>query len=198
VTEPVEKVTGRAMPLRRSDVDTDQIIPAVWLKNISRTGFGAGLFSAWRDDPDFVLNQPRFGQASILLAGRNFGSGSSREHAVWALAESGFYAVISAGFADIFKANCSKNGVPAVELSQAAVERLMDAVEADPSIEITIDVKERTVSCTAAGVEESFELDDFTQWRLLNGLDDISLTLQREQAISRYEATRPGWRPAIV
>jgi 3-isopropylmalate/(R)-2-methylmalate dehydratase small subunit len=186
------------MPLRRSDVDTDQIIPAVWLKNISRTGFGAGLFSAWRDDPDFVLNQPRFGQASILLAGRNFGSGSSREHAVWALAESGFYAVISAGFADIFKANCSKNGVPAVELSQAAVERLMDAVEADPSIEITIDVKERTVSCTAAGVEESFELDDFTQWRLLNGLDDISLTLQREQAISRYEATRPGWRPAIV
>jgi 3-isopropylmalate/(R)-2-methylmalate dehydratase small subunit len=196
--EPVETITGRAMPLRRSDVDTDQIIPAVWLKNVGRTGFAAGLFSAWRDDPEFVLNQPRFKNACILLTGPNFGSGSSREHAVWALAESGFYAVISSRFADIFKANCFKNGMLAVELSPDAVGSLMDAVEADTSVEITIDVKEKRVSCPAAGVEESFELDDFTQWRLLNGLDDISLTLQRGDAISRYEASRPGWRPAIA
>lgn len=196
--EPVEKITGRAMPLRRSDVDTDQIIPAVWLKNVGRTGFAAGLFSAWRDDPEFVLNQPRFKNACILLTGPNFGSGSSREHAVWALAESGFYAVISSRFADIFKANCFKNGMLAVELSPDAVGSLMDAVEADTSVEITIDVKEKRVSCPAAGVEESFKLDDFTQWRLLNGLDDISLTLQRGDAISRYEASRPGWRPAIA
>ncbi|HEX2258598.1 MAG TPA: 3-isopropylmalate dehydratase small subunit [Actinomycetota bacterium] len=196
--EPVETITGRAMPLRRSDVDTDQIIPAVWLKNVGRTGFAAGLFSAWREDPEFVLNQPRFKNACILLTGPNFGSGSSREHAVWALAESGFYAVISSRFADIFKANCFKNGMLAVELSPDAVGRLMDAVEADTSVEITLDVKEKRVSCPAAGVEESFELDDFTQWRLLNGLDDISLTLQRGDAISRYEASRPGWRPAIA
>lgn len=196
--EPVETITGRAMPLRRSDVDTDQIIPAVWLKNVGRTGFAAGLFSAWREDPEFVLNQPRFKNACILLTGPNFGSGSSREHAVWALAESGFYAVISSRFADIFKANCFKNGMLAVELSPDAVGSLMDAVEADTSVEITIDVKEKRVSCPAAGVEESFELDDFTQWRLLNGLDDISLTLQRGDAISRYEASRPGWRPAIA
>jgi 3-isopropylmalate/(R)-2-methylmalate dehydratase small subunit len=196
--EPVETITGRAMPLRRSDVDTDQIIPAVWLKNVGRTGFAAGLFSAWREDPEFVLNQPRFKNACILLTGPNFGSGSSREHAVWALAESGFYAVISSRFADIFKANCFKNGMLAVELSPDAVGSLMDAVEADTSVEITIDVKEKRVSCPAAGVEESFELDDFTQWRLLNGLDDIGLTLQRGDAISRYEASRPGWRPAIA
>ncbi len=196
--EPVQTITGRAMPLRRSDVDTDQIIPAVWLKNVGRTGFAAGLFSAWREDPEFVLNQPRFKNACILLTGPNFGSGSSREHAVWALAESGFYAVISSRFADIFKANCFKNGMLAVELSPDAVGSLMDAVEADTSVEITIDVKEKRVSCPAAGVEESFELDDFTQWRLLNGLDDISLTLQRGDAISRYEASRPGWRPAIA
>jgi 3-isopropylmalate/(R)-2-methylmalate dehydratase small subunit len=196
--EPVETITGRAMPLRRSDVDTDQIIPAVWLKNVGRTGFAAGLFSAWREDPEFVLNQPRFMNACILLTGPNFGSGSSREHAVWALAESGFYAVISSRFADIFKANCFKNGILAVELSPDAVGSLMDAVEADTSVEITIDVKEKRVSCPAGGVEESFELDDFTQWRLLNGLDDISLTLQRGDAISRYEASRPGWRPAIA
>jgi 3-isopropylmalate/(R)-2-methylmalate dehydratase small subunit len=194
----VERVTGRAMPLRRSDVDTDQIIPAVWLKNVGRTGFAAGLFSAWREDPEFVLNQPRFSEASILLTGPNFGCGSSREHAVWALAESGFHAVISPGFADIFKANCFKNGMVAAELPGDAVRRLMDAVEADPSIEVTIDVSKKRVSSPAAGVEESFELDDFTQWRLLNGLDDISLTLHREAAISRYEASRPGWRPAIV
>ena len=186
------------MPLRRSDVDTDQIIPAVWLKNVGRTGFAAGLFSAWREDPEFVLNQPRFKNACILLTGPNFGSGSSREHAVWALGESGFYAVISSRFADIFKANCFKNGMLAVELTPDAVGRLMDAVEADTSVEITIDVKEKRVSCPAAAVEESFDLDDFTQWRLLNGLDDISLTLQRADAISRYEASRPGWRPAIV
>jgi 3-isopropylmalate/(R)-2-methylmalate dehydratase small subunit len=196
--EPVERITGRAVPLRRSDVDTDQIIPAVWLKNVGRTGFAAGLFSAWREDPDFVLNQPQFKRACILVTGPNFGSGSSREHAVWALAESGFYAVISSSLADIFKANCSKNGILAVELSGDAVARLMDAVEVDPSIEITVDVNEKRVSCSAAGLEETFELDDFTQWRLLNGLDDISLTLQREEAISRYEAARPGWRPAIV
>jgi 3-isopropylmalate/(R)-2-methylmalate dehydratase small subunit len=194
----VERITGRAMPLRRSDVDTDQIIPAVWLKNVGRTGFAAGLFSAWREDPEFVLNQPRFSKASILLTGPNFGCGSSREHAVWALAESGFRAVISAGFADIFRANCFKNGMVAAELTGDAVRRLMDAVEANPSIEITIDVRKKRVSSPAAGVEESIELDDFTQWRLLNGLDDISLTLQREAAISRYEASRPGWRPAIV
>ena len=184
--------------MRRSDVDTDQIIPAVWLKNIGRTGFAAGLFAAWREHPDFVLNQLRFKGASILLAGRNFGSGSSREHAVWALAEWGFRALISPSFADIFKANCSKNGIPAVEISQDSVERLIDAVEADPSIEITIDVNHKRVSCPAAGIDERFELDDFTQWRLLNGVDDISLTLRHEGAISHYEASRPPWRPAIV
>jgi 3-isopropylmalate/(R)-2-methylmalate dehydratase small subunit len=185
------------MPLRRSDVDTDQIVPAVWLKKVGRTGFAQALFSAWREDPDFVLNQPRFKQASILLTGPNFGSGSSREHAVWALAESGFYAVISSRFADIFKQNCFKNGVLAVELSPDTVARLMDAVESDPTIEMTIDVHSRKVTCPAAGMEEGFELDEFTQWRLLKGLDDISLTLQRGTFIDEYEAGRPSWAPTI-
>lgn len=195
--EPVTEVTGRAMPLRRSDVDTDQIVPAVWLKKVGRTGFAEALFSAWREDPDFVLNQPRFKRASILLTGPNFGSGSSREHAVWALAESGFYAVISSRFADIFKQNCFKNGVLAAELSADTVTRLMDAVESDPTIDMTVDVHNRTVTCPAVGVEEGFELDDFTQWRLLKGLDDISLTLQREAYIDEYEIGRPSWTPSV-
>ncbi len=185
------------MPLRRSDVDTDQIIPARWLKHVGRTGFGKGLFSAWRENPDFVLNQPQYEGAAILLTGPNFGCGSSREHAVWALAESGLRAVISPGFADIFKQNCYKNGVVPVELRPETVERLMAAVEADPAIEICVDVENKKAECNAAEVSETFELDDYTRWRLLNGLDDISLTLQKEDAITRYESTRPLWVPSV-
>lgn len=197
MVEPVHQVTGRAVPLKRSNVDTDQIIPAAWLKRIERTGFGAGLFSAWREDPAFVLNQPQFRYASILLTGPNFGCGSSREHAVWALAESGFLAVISPGFADIFRANALKNGLLAVELAEETVGAMVSAVEADPRTEITVDVEQRRVSVPSAGIEAPFELDDFARYRLMNGLDDIALTMQRRDEIARYEASRPVWLPAI-
>jgi 3-isopropylmalate/(R)-2-methylmalate dehydratase small subunit len=196
--EPVHKVSGTGVPLKRSDVDTDQIIPARWLKRIERTGFGAGLFSAWREDPEFVLNQPRYHGGSILLTGPNFGCGSSREHAVWALEESGFYAVISASFADIFRANALRNGLLAVELPQSIVTAIVDAVEKDPRTEITIDVEQRKVSVPSIGVEEEFELNDFAQYRLLNGLDDIALTLQKQNEISAFEAGRPSFRPAVA
>jgi 3-isopropylmalate/(R)-2-methylmalate dehydratase small subunit len=191
---PVRVVRGRAVPLDRADVDTDQIIPAAWLKRIERTGFGEVLFSAWRADPGFVLNRPEHEGARILVAGPNFGSGSSREHAAWALQDYGFEAVISPRFADIFRSNSLKIGLLPVELPGETVERLLRAVEADPSLELTVDLESRTVS--GAGVEAGFEMDDFTRWRLLNGLDDIGLTLRHEDDITAFEATRPPWLPA--
>jgi 3-isopropylmalate/(R)-2-methylmalate dehydratase small subunit len=195
--DAVTVVTGRAVPLDRADVDTDQIIPASWLKRIERTGFGEGLFSAWRADPGFVLNQPQYEGARVLVAGPNFGSGSSREHAAWALQDYGFAAVISPRFADIFRGNSLKIGLLPVELPAETVERLMAAVTADPTVEVTVDLETRTVSAPAAGVEASFEIDDFTRYRLLNGLDDIGLTLQHEDAIDAFESGRPGYLPSV-
>ncbi|HZQ79697.1 MAG TPA: 3-isopropylmalate dehydratase small subunit [Acidimicrobiia bacterium] len=195
--EPVRQVTGRAVPLDRADVDTDQIIPASWLKRIERTGFGEGLFSAWRADPAFVLNQPEYAGARVLVAGPNFGSGSSREHAAWALQDYGFAAVIAPRFADIFRGNSLKIGLLPVELPAETVGKLMAAVSADPSVEVTVDLESRTVSAPAAGVEASFEIDDFTRYRLLNGLDDIGLTLQHEGEIAAFERGRPAWLPTV-
>jgi 3-isopropylmalate/(R)-2-methylmalate dehydratase small subunit len=195
--EPVRQVTGRAVPLDRADVDTDQIIPASWLKRIERTGFGEGLFSAWRADPGFVLNRPEYSGAKVLVAGPNFGSGSSREHAAWALQDYGFAAVISPRFADIFRGNSLKIGLLPVELPAETVDKLMAAVAADPAVEVTVDLESRTVSAPAAGVEASFEIDDFTRYRLLNGLDDIGLTLQHGDEIAAFEAGRPGYLPSV-
>jgi len=191
----VRRVTGRAMPLDRADVDTDQIIPAHWLKRVERTGYGAGLFEAWRRDPSFVLNDDRYRGAVILLAGANFGSGSSREHAVWALLESGFRAVIAPRMADIFKSNALRNGLVPVELDAATCDRLVDAVRADPATQIAVDVERRTVE--APGVRTEFEIDDFARARLLEGLDDIALTLRREPEIAAYEAKRADWLPRV-
>ncbi len=188
--------TGTAVPLRRSDVDTDQIIPAVWLKRVERTGFGAGLFSAWRNDPEFVLNNPRYAGATVLLAGTNFGTGSSREHAVWALTDYGFHAVLSSQFADIFRGNSYKNGFLPVQLPEAVVEQLMTAVEQDPSTPITVDLEKREVR--GAGIVQPFDIDEGVRHRLLNGLDDIALTLQQDDAISAFEAHRPSWLPVTV
>ncbi|CAO5164680.1 3-isopropylmalate dehydratase (small subunit) [Frankia sp. AiPs1] len=185
--------TGRAVPLRRSDVDTDQIIPSDWLKRIERTGFGAGLFSAWRADEAFVLNNPVYSGATILLAGPDFGTGSSREHAVWALQDYGFRAVISARFADIFRGNALGNGLLPVQLPAPTVEALQTAVEGDPNVEITVDLVAREVR--GAGVTASFELDDFTRWRLMEGLDDVGLTLRHAERIAVFEGTRPAWSP---
>ncbi|MGH8975034.1 MAG: 3-isopropylmalate dehydratase small subunit [Acidimicrobiia bacterium] len=193
--EPVIRVEGRAVPLPRADVDTDQIIPASWLKRIERTGFGEGLFSAWRADPDFVLNRPEHDGARILLAGPNFGSGSSREHAAWALQDYGFAAVIAPRFADIFRGNSLKIGLLPVELPAGTVEALMAAVNADPTLELTVDLETRTVS--GAGIEATFEIDDFTRWRLMNGLDDIGLTLRHEDDITAFEANRPAHLPTV-
>jgi 3-isopropylmalate/(R)-2-methylmalate dehydratase small subunit len=194
--DPVRVVRGTAVPLDRADVDTDQIIPASWLKRIERTGFGEGLFSAWRADPDFVLNRPEHEGARVLVAGPNFGSGSSREHAAWALQDYGFEAVISPRFADIFRSNSLKIGLLPVELPAETVDQLLRAVEADPALEITVDLESRTVAAPAAGVESGFEIDDFTRWRLLNGLDDIGLTLRHEGDITAFESSRPAWLPA--
>jgi 3-isopropylmalate/(R)-2-methylmalate dehydratase small subunit len=193
--EPVQQVRGRAVALPRADVDTDQIIPASWLKRIERTGFGEGLFSAWRADPDFVLNRPEHEGARILVAGPNFGSGSSREHAAWALQDYGFAAVISPRFADIFRGNSLKIGLLPVELPAEMVEALMAAVTADPAVELTVDLETRTVS--GAGIEASFEIDDFTRWRLMNGLDDIGLTLRHEDDITVFEGRRPRFLPTV-
>jgi 3-isopropylmalate/(R)-2-methylmalate dehydratase small subunit len=191
----VRRVTGRALPLDRADVDTDQIIPAHWLKRVERTGYGAGLFEAWRRDPSFVMNDPRYAGASILIAGANFGSGSSREHAVWALDESGFRAVIAPRLADIFRANCLKSGVVPVELAAATVETLLRRVESDPNAEITIDVERRTVE--APGVRATFALDDHARTRLLEGLDDIAVTLTHADEITAYESSRATWLPSV-
>ncbi|MDQ1489342.1 MAG: 3-isopropylmalate/(R)-2-methylmalate dehydratase small subunit [Actinomycetota bacterium] len=195
--DAVTKVTGRAVPLDRADVDTDQIIPASWLKRIERTGFGEGLFSAWRADPGFVLNRPEYAGARVLVAGPNFGSGSSREHAAWALQDYGFAAVISPRFADIFRGNSLKIGLLPVELPVETVEQLMAAVDADPTVEVTVDLESRTVSAPAAGVEARFEIDDFTRYRLMNGLDDIALTLQHADGIAAFEARRPRYLPSV-
>jgi 3-isopropylmalate/(R)-2-methylmalate dehydratase small subunit len=193
--EAVKVVTGTAVPLDRSDVDTDQIIPSDWLKRVERTGFGAGLFSEWRDDPEFVLNAPQFGGAEILVAGENFGTGSSREHAVWAIMDYGFKAVISPRFADIFRNNCTKNGlVPVTVPAEVAVE-LLRAVESDPTLEIQVDVETRTVSAASIGITCEFPLDDATRDRFLRGLDDIGITLEHADAIAAYEARRPAFKP---
>ncbi len=196
--EAVTVVSGTAVPLDRSDVDTDQIIPSDWLKRVERTGFGRGLFSEWRDDPDFVLNHEHHAGASILVAGPNFGTGSSREHAVWAISDYGFKVVISPRFADIFRNNCTKNGLVPVQVDAALGAALMAAVQADPSLEITVDVERRTVSAPAAGLEGTFPLDDATRERFLRGLDDIGITLEHADAITAFEATRPAWMPSTA
>jgi 3-isopropylmalate/(R)-2-methylmalate dehydratase small subunit len=193
--EPVRVVAGTAVPLARSDVDTDQIIPSDWLKRVERTGFGAGLFAEWRDDRDFVLNRPEHAGATILVAGANFGTGSSREHAVWALQDYGFRAVVSPRFADIFRNNCTKGGLVPAEVDPDAGQALLAAVAADPALELTVDVERRTVSAPAAGIEAPFVLDDFTRDRLLAGMDDIDLTMRHDDAIAAYEGRRPGWLP---
>ena len=191
--DPVTTITGTAVPLDRSDVDTDQIIPSDWLKRVERTGFGKGLFSEWRDDPEFVLNLPQFGSASVLVAGTNFGTGSSREHAVWAIMDYGFDAVVSSRFADIFRNNCTKNGLVPVVLSDAAVTRLWGIIETDPQTEIVVDMERLVVEVPSAGLSEPFPMDPATQHRFLNGLDDIGITLTHADAIDRYETTRPSW-----
>lgn len=194
--DAIREFTGTAVPLARSDVDTDQIIPSDWLKRVERTGFGAGLFSEWREDPEFVLNKPEFSGATILLAGPNFGTGSSREHAVWALTDYGFKAVISSRFGDIFRNNATKSGLIPVVLEQTDIEMLMETVDTSPNIEITVDVEHLTVTVPALGFARIFELDPFTQHRILNGLDDIGLTLQHEGELVAFEATRPRWKPS--
>ena len=196
--EPVRVIRGTAVPLDRSDVDTDQIIPAHWLKRVERTGFGAGLFSSWREqDPDFELNRPQYAGASILIAGPNFGIGSSREHAVWALTDYGFKAVISPRFGDIFRNNATKSGFVPVVVEPEIGDALMRAVEADPTLEVVVDVERRTVGAPAVGIETPFPLDDFTRYRLLEGLDDIGLTLRQADALTAYEARRPAWMPVV-
>lgn len=191
----VRRVTGRALPLDRANVDTDQIIPAHWLKRVERTGYRAGLFEAWRRDPAFVMNDPRYAGASILIAGPNFGSGSSREHAVWALDEAGFRAVIAPRLADIFRANCFKSGLVPVEIEAEAVTKLLRLVENDPRAEITVDVERRTVE--APGVRASFALDEHARTRLLQGLDDIAVTLAHADEITTYESSRATWLPSL-
>ena len=202
--EPFISHTGRAVPLRRSNVDTDQIIPAVFLKRVSRTGFGDGLFAAWREDPGFVLNQPAYAGATILVAGTDFGIGSSREHAVWALADYGFRVVIAPRFGDIFRNNATKAGLLPVRLPEEVVTALQDAAEADPAAEVTVDLAGREVRCPAAtapgggGLRAPFEIDDYTRWRLMEGLDDIGLTLRHAGQIAEFEQHRPSWLPVTA
>ena len=190
------KHTGTAIPLRRSNVDTDQIIPAVYLKRVTRSGFEDGLFAAWRNDPEFVLNQPKYKSGTILVAGPEFGTGSSREHAVWALQNYGFKVVISSRFADIFRGNSLKGGLLTVILPQEAVEAIWTTIESDPTTSITVDLETRTVSYGSTTV--SFELDDYTRWRLMEGLDDIGLTLKHTDAIDSFEAKRPAYKPKTL
>ncbi len=195
--EPIRIVSGTAVPLDRSDVDTDQIIPSDWLKRVERTGFGQGLFSEWRDDRDFVLNRPEHAGSTILVAGPNFGTGSSREHAVWALMDYGFKAVVSPRFGDIFRNNCTKAGLVPAQVDAATGAALLRAVTEDPTLELTVDVERLVVSAPAAGIEAPFPLDPFTQHRLLEGLDDIGLTLQHAEAIDAHERRRPAWLPRV-
>jgi 3-isopropylmalate/(R)-2-methylmalate dehydratase small subunit len=189
----VHVITGSGIPLKRSDVDTDQIIPADWLKRVERTGFEKGLFSTWRDDRDFVLNDERYSQATILVAGPAFGVGSSREHAVWAIQQYGFDAVIAPSFSDIFRNNCTKNGLVPVVVPESTVEAIWAAIEADADTEIVVDMERLKVEVPAAGIDESFPMDPQTQHRFLNGLDDVGITLTHADAIDTYEASRPAW-----
>ncbi|MDR1295069.1 MAG: 3-isopropylmalate dehydratase small subunit [Bifidobacteriaceae bacterium] len=188
--------TGVGLPLRRSNVDTDQIIPAVYLKRVSRTGFADALFAAWRGDPGFVLNRPEYAAASVLVAGPDFGTGSSREHAVWALRDYGFRAVLSARFADIFRGNAGKQGLLAAEVAQDDIEVIWKVLEAEPGIEVAVDLAERQVRC--ADIVASFTIDDYTRWRLMEGLDDIGLTLRHREDIAAFEARREAWRPTTL
>jgi 3-isopropylmalate/(R)-2-methylmalate dehydratase small subunit len=189
----VQVITGTGVPLKRSDVDTDQIIPADWLKRVERTGFDKGLFSTWRDDRDFVLNDERYAQANILVAGPAFGVGSSREHAVWAIQQYGFDAVIAPSFSDIFRNNCTKNGLVPVVVPEATVEAIWAAIEADADTQIVVDMEQLKVEVPAVGIDESFPMDPQTQHRFLNGLDDVGITLTHAAAIDDYEANRPAW-----
>jgi len=197
--EPVTRITGLAAPLERSDVDTDQIIPASYLKRVERTGFGEGLFAAWREsDPTFVLNRPEFDGSSVLIAGPNFGTGSSREHAVWALMEYGFKAVVSPRFGDIFKNNATKSGLVPVTVPDDFGAQLLEAAAEHPYLEVIVDIETRTISAPAVGLTSTFPLDDFTRHRLMKGLDDIGLTLTHKDDISRFERSRPEWKPRVV
>jgi len=186
-------ISGRGVPLKRSDVDTDQIIPAEWLKRVERTGFEKGLFSTWRDDRSFVLNDERYAGASVLVAGPSFGVGSSREHAVWAIQQGGFDAVIAPSFSDIFRNNCTKNGLVPVVLSEPTVNRIWEILEADATAEITIDMQRLTVEIPSAGITEKFDMDASTQDRFIRGLDDVGITMTKGDAISSFETSRPAW-----
>jgi 3-isopropylmalate/(R)-2-methylmalate dehydratase small subunit len=194
--DKISVVSGVAVPLMRSNVDTDQIIPAQFLKRVTKTGFDDALFYGWRQDPEFVLNQPAFQNPRILVAGPDFGTGSSREHAVWALRDFGFQAVLSARFGDIFRGNSGKQGLLAAEVAEADIERIWALIEQTPGIEVSVDLVERTV--TAADLTVAFEIDDYTRWRLLEGLDDIGLTLRDEAQITEFEARRESWRPLTL
>jgi 3-isopropylmalate/(R)-2-methylmalate dehydratase small subunit len=194
----IQRITGRAVALDRRDVDTDQIIPAAWLKRVERTGFGPGLFGAWREDPGFVLNRPGASAAKVLVAGSNFGCGSSREHAVWALQDFGFQAVVAPSFGDIFRSNAVAAGLVPASVSEESAARLFAALAADPDAEVVVDVAARTVAVPSAGLLEPFELADYARWRLVEGLDDIALTLRHEEEITAFEAGRPAWLPALT
>lgn len=194
--DKITTVSGIAVPLKRSNVDTDQIIPAQFLKRVTKTGFDDALFFQWRQDPEFVLNQPQYQNPSILVAGPDFGTGSSREHAVWALRDYGFTAVLSSRFGDIFRGNSGKQGLLAVEVPEAVIEQLWAIIDTEPGIEISVDLVAKTVS--AGSLEVPFEIDDYTRWRLLEGLDDIGLTLRDEAAITEFEARRESWRPTTL
>ena len=196
--KPVRVVTGRAVPLDRSDVDTDQIIPSEWLKRIERTGYGDGLFSEWRQDPGFVLNRAEHDGAVILVAGDNFGIGSSREHAVWALVDYGFQAVVSSRIADIFKSNSTRSGLVPVEVTPEIGRQLLDAVVHDPALKITVDVDKRLIEAPAAGISADFAIDDAARERLLGGLDDVALTLGHAREIGDFEESRPRWLPRVT
>ncbi|KJC63871.1 3-isopropylmalate dehydratase, small subunit [Agreia bicolorata] len=194
--EKVSVITGVAVPLERSNIDTDQIIPAVFLKRVTKTGFDDALFYAWRQDPDFVLNKEPFKTGSVLVAGPDFGTGSSREHAVWALRDYGFKAVLSARFGDIFRGNSGKQGLLAAQLAEADIEKIWALIDAQPGLEVTVDLPAKTV--TAGALTVPFEIDDYTRWRLLEGLDDIGLTLRDEARITEFEGRREGWRPKTL
>jgi 3-isopropylmalate/(R)-2-methylmalate dehydratase small subunit len=198
--EKFETHTGVGVPLRRSNVDTDQIIPAEYLKRVTRTGFEDGLFAAWRKDESFVLNSPVYAHGSVLVAGPDFGTGSSREHAVWALMNYGFRVVISSRFADIFRGNSGKAGLLAAQIDEKVAQRLWDLLESQPGSEITVDLEARTVTAGDGPdrIEDSFDIDDYTRWRLLEGLDDVGITLSHEAEIASYETTRPAWKPTTV
>ena len=188
--------TGIAVALRRSNVDTDQIVPAEYLKRVSRSGFGDGCFAAWRKDPDFILNNPAYAGASVLIAGPDFGTGSSREHAVWALQDYGFKAVISSRFADIFRGNSGKGGLVTGQVDQEVIEMIWEKVEAAPGTEVSVDLEQRTISC--GDIVATFDIDDYVRWRLMEGLDDIGLTLKHVDAIGDFEDTRPAFKPTVI